>query len=910
MVAVKTDFTGRDGFNWWVGEVEDILDPSQLGRVKVRVLGWYTSNKTDKDGNSAHTQELPRELLPWATVLLPTDKPQTKNAGTTTELQVGSNVLGFFLDGEEGQLPCVMGAFRSFKHAERRNSDDPSGSERDTPNQLGRTTIADPEIGNQLATNTPQQKAVNNQFALGGHPFAKVQGQTPGSAEGGEEVARGAVSKGEVDTPANVYTNPIKLSGMPGGIADGTTGPANKGFQLDMKRMLSDIGVQVGGLAKDSDTGNFMSAISGRVVEGKAILNQLSNVTNYVTNAVSGMLAPLKELAARLIQQAIDTILKLISNMVPVVVVTAIGAILEIIFAMFCKPTPQWVSVMKNIMGFITSYLNKVFDNIMDFIGEMESTILNWVENAMSGIQNQICKALNAINGAADKILSAINVAKGIANLANGIKSIFSLDFTKLDFQSLLSILKAILAMILGNKGCERESRKPKSQAWVPLLGTTQCDPEDTPGVAGPGGGDYSNCPPPSGTNAPGLTSASGGTASTGTFFDDFYKNINPFLMEVQTSLNGTRILNDATPGKEKFVTSGPGGVTYFQDKRGNEHLNVPSNWTAIYGGDLVQDSKGNHVHTVEGDYYLKVMGDMHIEVSGSMNTHVSNGPGAQASDANGGFASGSSWGDQKPLQAAGNSSKFTAADYKDLDPEDGFEALEQSGSTASTATQQMQAVLQDKIARRNKPQFDVEVGERESKSVHTVAGDHDCNYQGDWTVQANKFNFTAVSAINLKGQQINEEAGTISNTAHGEIINEANWITSFLNCGRFDIIGIFQFMPVITGQYSIVKGSIVDVTMDLPFPGASPPAQVRLSLGQSMPTAMADIVTGSSAGGHMTLVASPTGGIGEVVTAGKGAIINQCTSGIISYGVGVGFSAFGTALGATQIYGLPVMLN
>ena len=764
MVAVKTDFTGRDGFNWWVGEVEDILDPSQLGRVKVRVLGWYTSNKTDKDGNSAHTQELPRELLPWATVLLPTDKPQTKNAGTTTELQVGSNVLGFFLDGEEGQLPCVMGAFRSFKHAERRNSDDPSGSERDTPNQLGRTTIADPEIGNQLATNTPQQKAVNNQFALGGHPFAKVQGQTPGSAEGGEEVARGAVSKGEVDTPANVYTNPIKLSGMPGGIADGTTGPANKGFQLDMKRMLSDIGVQVGGLAKDSDTGSFMSAISGRVVEGKAILNQLSNVTNYVTNAVSGMLAPLKELAARLIQQAIDTILKLISNMVPVVVVTAIGAILEIIFAMFCKPTPQWVSVMKNIMGFITSYLNKVFDNIMDFIGEMESKILNWVENAMSGIQNQICKALNGINSAADKILSAISMAKGIADLASGIQSIFSIDFTKLDFQSLLSILKAILAMILGNKGCDRTSRKPRSQAWVPLLGTTQCDPEDTPGVSGPGGGDYSNCPPPSGSNAPGLTQNSGGTAETGSFFDDFYKNINPFLMETQTSLNGTRILNDATPGKEKFVVSGPGGVTYFQDKRGNEHLNTPGNWTAIYGGDLVHDTKGNHVHTVEGDYHLKVMGDFHIEVSGSMNTHVSNGPGAQASDANGGFSSGSTWGDQKPLQNAGESAKFTAADYKDLDPEDGFEALEAAGGSAATGVQQMQAVLQDKLAKRAKPQFDVEVGERESKSVHTVAGDHDCNYQGDWTVQANKFNFTAISAINMKAQNYNVEAGAINN--------------------------------------------------------------------------------------------------------------------------------------------------
>jgi len=56
--------------------------------------------------------------------------------------------------------------------------------------------------------------------------------------------------------------------------------------------------------------------------------------------------------------------------------------------------------------------------------------------------------------------------------------------------------------------------------------------------------------------------------------------------------------------------------------------------------------------------------------------------------------------------------------------------------------------------------------------------------------------------------------------------------------------------------------------------------------------------------------VASPTGGIGEVVTSGSGAIINQVTTGVISHGVGVGFAAFGCALGPTQIYGLPVMLN
>ena len=80
--------------------------------------------------------------------------------------------------------------------------------------------------------------------------------------------------------PFNVNASPVRHTGFADGIYEGTTGHANNGFNLDMERMLSDIGVQVGGLAKDSDTGNYMSAITGRSVQGKAILNQLSNLTN------------------------------------------------------------------------------------------------------------------------------------------------------------------------------------------------------------------------------------------------------------------------------------------------------------------------------------------------------------------------------------------------------------------------------------------------------------------------------------------------------------------------------------------------------------------------------------------------------------------------------------------------------
>jgi len=57
------NFVGKDGFFWWVGEVEDNQDPMELGRVKVRVLGYYTNVR------GGTTDDLPTDNLPWATVL-------------------------------------------------------------------------------------------------------------------------------------------------------------------------------------------------------------------------------------------------------------------------------------------------------------------------------------------------------------------------------------------------------------------------------------------------------------------------------------------------------------------------------------------------------------------------------------------------------------------------------------------------------------------------------------------------------------------------------------------------------------------------------------------------------------------------------------------------------------------------
>ena len=46
MAKIETNFMGKDSFFWWVGVVEDRRDPKKLGRLRIRVLGAHTQDKT------------------------------------------------------------------------------------------------------------------------------------------------------------------------------------------------------------------------------------------------------------------------------------------------------------------------------------------------------------------------------------------------------------------------------------------------------------------------------------------------------------------------------------------------------------------------------------------------------------------------------------------------------------------------------------------------------------------------------------------------------------------------------------------------------------------------------------------------------------------------------------------------
>jgi len=103
-------------FNWWVGQIADDSTwrdnmlpgkhqskdevPGWGRRYKVRIIGLH-----DKE-----EETIPSDQLPWAQVMYPiTAGGGQTNALETPGLRQGNFVFGFFLDGQDQQVPVIMG---------------------------------------------------------------------------------------------------------------------------------------------------------------------------------------------------------------------------------------------------------------------------------------------------------------------------------------------------------------------------------------------------------------------------------------------------------------------------------------------------------------------------------------------------------------------------------------------------------------------------------------------------------------------------------------------------------------------------------------------------------------------------------------------------------------------------------
>ena len=123
---------------WFTGVVEDINDPAEMGRIKVRCFGYHTPVLED----------MPTESLPWAHVMLPiTSASMTGIGQSATGLLQGSWVVGFFRDGAALQDPFIIGSVPSQSTTDgdpSRGFNDPAG-------------VYPKLVDNEPTNDTPQQ---------------------------------------------------------------------------------------------------------------------------------------------------------------------------------------------------------------------------------------------------------------------------------------------------------------------------------------------------------------------------------------------------------------------------------------------------------------------------------------------------------------------------------------------------------------------------------------------------------------------------------------------------------------------------------------------------------------------------------------------------------------------------------
>ena len=142
MPEPQSYFMGLDGFVWFVGVVEDRNDPDQLGRVRVRCLGFHTEDLV----------KLPTADLPWAHVMHPTTDPAMHGMGITPSFLVeGSWVVGFFRDAAEKQQPIVIGTLPGVPKSAAdatKGFNDPRNKSSTQLNDAGKTQYAEnPDYG-------------------------------------------------------------------------------------------------------------------------------------------------------------------------------------------------------------------------------------------------------------------------------------------------------------------------------------------------------------------------------------------------------------------------------------------------------------------------------------------------------------------------------------------------------------------------------------------------------------------------------------------------------------------------------------------------------------------------------------------------------------------------------------------
>ena len=111
----NTGFIG-DSFLWWVGQIADDsawrenINPGKFKKIE-DIPGWGYRYKVRIIGYHDQAEDaIESDQLPWAQVMYPITAGGGQGGSVQTPaIKQGNFVFGFFLDGQDQQVPVIMG---------------------------------------------------------------------------------------------------------------------------------------------------------------------------------------------------------------------------------------------------------------------------------------------------------------------------------------------------------------------------------------------------------------------------------------------------------------------------------------------------------------------------------------------------------------------------------------------------------------------------------------------------------------------------------------------------------------------------------------------------------------------------------------------------------------------------------
>ena len=419
---LKTNFIGRDGFRWWIGQIApEIAQGKQINgggwgnRFRVRILGYHPYSVID----------LPDDQLPWAQALLGcTDGSGAANRATSVKISPGDSVFGFFLDGDNAQQPVIIGVFGRTNMVPSTDYKGPFQPFTGFTGAIGNDGASIPKNESNESNTTSQKhvrsvdtataKKLNASNGTGGDPANPNAEISASKAIGKKVTAADSGKESAVKTVKNDVSNFIKkiqditdgVTGLMGNI-DQALGNVKQDLYREISSMTSSIQRGATRMVQDM-TKNLGDAMVPVLNQGLQVLYD----GVYATVFAATKSDPAATKAGTIAQALLIGPVKKLSDAIPCIA----------------------NNVINGLSGMIEGVLKNVVDNVTNFASCIADQVVGSLINHIIG---GVTKFIQPLLGGLDKILmgfSPLNFLKNTADAILGIADSLSCNAVSPEF--------------------------------------------------------------------------------------------------------------------------------------------------------------------------------------------------------------------------------------------------------------------------------------------------------------------------------------------------------------------------------------------------------------------------------------------------------------------------------------------